>query len=463
MHRTSLSSVLIAATYALWVGVPPSSATTCANPTCQRDPSCNTVAVPAPPNLWGAIEPLDLGPLPLSRDQSGWAQDGNYHSGEHPFWLDVDTEGAFVFVAHNTGLQIWGHTGDAAFPQLGSIHLADVPEVQFCSIPELKYPIGAVAVPIGDADVAVLGAQQCEMGLLVLDVSNKAAPTFKYQADGADLRGVWSTVDGSPRAVAAFAEGGLHVYDLGAARSLATPCVEATPGDNGCGVYLGRLGTMDALRGVHGSGHRVAAAGERFEVFDLTDPATPRVSFDPGVVGFNVAVGMFELGASTYLAGIHALAGPGNQLELSLWDISSCLGSGCVGTPPLAAGPLVLPGDSANVHLTTSVRAGRPQLYVGTSATCPGTQQAEWLFEVTAEAPGVLLDEVQVGADYWRWYYATNPDGTFDVRPRRAAFLGDTLYRAGWSILDAHRSLASQIFSDGFDTGSTGQWSAVSP
>jgi hypothetical protein len=390
---------------------------------------------------------------------------GPFHNGEHPFWLDVDTEGSWVFVAHHTGLQIWGHTGDVSFPQVGNIHLADVAEVRFCTTPELKYPIGSVAVPAGDADVAVLGSLSCEMGLLVLDVANKSAPTFKYQADGADLRGVWSTVEGLPRAVGAFAQGGLHAYDLAAARGLATPCVEATPGENGCGVYLGRLGTMDQLRAVHGVGSHVAAAGERFEIFDLTDSSSPQVSFDPGVVGANLGVGMFEVGAATYLAGIHALAGPGNPLELVVWDVTSCLTTPCVGTPPLAAGPTVLVGDTsaADVHLTTSARAGLPQLYVGTSVTCPGTQQAEWLFEVTPSLPGIALDEVAVGSDYWRWYYATNPDGTFDVRPRRAAFLGDTLYRAGWSIFDAHRAVASQIFADGFDTGSTGNWSATSP
>lgn len=465
MRRVNASSVLFGVVCLFGGDVAPTTATTCANPTCQRDPTCNTEALPAPPAVWGALEPVDLGPLPLNRDQSAWSQEGNFHDGAHPFWLDVDTEGSWAFVAHHTGLQIWGHGGGAAFPQLGSIHLADIPEVEFCSVPEFKYPIGSVAVPVGDADVAVLGGQQCEMGLLVLDVGDKAAPSFRYQADGVDLRGVWSTVDGVPRAVGAFAEGGLHVYDLAVARGLAAPCVETTPGENGCGVYLGRLGTMDQLRAVHGVGSHVAAAGERFELFDLTDSSSPRVSFDPGAVGANLGVGMFRVDGATYLAGIHALAGAGNPLELAIWDVTACLATACAGTPPLAAAPVVLVGDAsaANAQLSTSARAGRPQLYVGTEAACPGTQQAEWLFEVSPQAPGIALDEVTVGSDYWRWYYATNPDGTFAVRPRRAAFLGDTLYRAGWSIFDAHRAVASQIFDDGFESGGTGQWSAVSP
>jgi PKD repeat protein len=398
-----------------------------------------------PATLWGELEPLDIGFLPAVRDQSPWSQDGGFLDGNHPFWNDVDTEGSWVFTSHNTGLHIWQHTGTASFPKVGGIHLGNIDGnastlPRFCSTPELKHPISMIDVPNGDSDVAVIGSGYCETGFYVFNTANKTAPSFKYQADGRDLGGLWTTkISASEQyVVAGYKSGGVHVYDLDLARGLTTACKEApaSPGPGTCGgIYIRRLGSLNAIAGVHGVGTTVAVSSSRFELWNIAG-GSALASFDPGLNGFNTAVGMFTQGGSTYLAGLYLATGA--RTELTVWNVTSCLSFGCVGTPPVAAGPISLPDADQPRYLSVSERGGHAHLFIGSEITCAGPDQSEWLFEVKPNGGGIVLDELSTPA-YWKWYYATNANGTFDLRPRKARFLGDILYRAGWSILDAHR------------------------
>lgn len=412
-------------------------ATPCPTAGCLWD-QCRAKAVPVIPESEDLFEPLDTAALPQNRDTSHWQQNGNFLSGNYPFWLHVDTEGDYVFAADNTGLQIWQHTGAASFPRRSRVFLGNVAGVAWCGTHELKQPIQWVSVPEGDSNVAVLGSGMCELGMLVFDTSNKNAPIFKYQAFGFDVGGVWSTkVGGAEYAVAGGTGVGARVYDLAAARALGGNCRDDVVGGTGCGVYQRRLGTMNSGY-PHGVGQYVALAGERMEIWDLASASTtPLVSFDPGINGFNRAVSMSSLGGSTYLVGLYY---PSNNsiTELALWDVTSCLTAGCAGAPPLLDVESV-PRPNQPDFLTTSMRGGRPQIYVGTQAACVG-DEAEWLFEVAGSGSGAHLQKVAVRAGYWDWYYPTsNVNGTWDARPRSAAFVGDTLYRAMWTFFDAHQ------------------------
>jgi PKD repeat protein len=399
--------------------------------------------------------PLDVGGLPSNRDISNWNQHSPWHlNGVYQFPTDLDVEGNYVFLAVNTGLQIWQHTGSAAFPRLSSVYLGSTGGVRWCGTPELKHPIQWVDVLDGDSNVAVIGAGKCDLGMLVFNTTNKESPQFKYQADNMNLKGLWTTsVGGQQYAVAALESdetNGLRVYDLDAARALSGHCRDTSVGSGNCGVYRYALGSMRSLTGVHGSGRYVAASGERLEIFDVTTNGSPLVSFDPGINGFNFGVSLVVKGASTYLAALYAPTTGSNQnVALGIWNVTSCLAGGCVGTPPLLDTALVSAANSPR-FLSTSLRQGRPYLYVGTEFTCT-RNEADWLFEITGDGAAATLTRVPTRVGYWEWYYpSSNPNGAFDARPRRAKFLGDYLYRAAWTFFDVHRFVAPSGPTAGF-------------
>jgi MYXO-CTERM domain-containing protein len=128
----------------------------------------------------------------------------------------------------------------------------------------------------------------------------------------------------------------------------------------------------------------------------------------------------------------------GTNMEMGLWNVTSCLSTGCTSPGP-ALDTETISGLNLPRYLSTSFRAGKPYLYVGTEFTCT-RDEADWLFEITGSGNAARLSRVDTRVGYWEWYYgASNVNGTFDARPRRAKFLGDHLYRAMWSFFDVHR------------------------
>lgn len=417
-------------------------ATPCEMPGCGYQ-MCSAGVVPVTPVAGDPFTPLDVGSLPPSRDISRWRQNMSFHDGRNPFFIDVDVEGDHVYVAENGGLQLWRHTGDASFPRVGRAFLGTTEGARWCGTPELKHPIQWVDVPDGDGDVAVIGAGMCDLGMLVFDTTVRSSPQLRYQADGFDLGGLWTTrVGGAGYAVAGTRGAGLLVYDLDAALARTSACRDDTVDATTCGVPRRRLGTVAQIAGVHGVGRHVVASGARIEVFDLTSPSDePIVSWDPGIAGFNLGVAMVAWGGTTLVAAVHLVEG--RLAELGLWDVGECLSSSC--DAPIALDAVTLDASNLPSFLTASSRAGVPHLYVGTEFSCV-RDEGDWLYRIVDPGRAAHLERVEVRREYFGWYYpASSVDGAFDARPRRARFLGDHLYRAVWTFLDAHRWVGSDV------------------
>ncbi len=444
-------------------------------PFCEADLTCQVLSCRAPASgvpaqLWGELRPVDVGQLPAQRDSTDWDEFQGPYSNLAPHWMSIDVENGWLFAALNFGLEIWDARGPlAGNPTLTrSLGSADFP-VRLPPGVHGSNPINDIDAPPGHDGLLALSATN-QVGLAVFNTAVKASPRAVYGDHGKNGVAVYATTLGQRHyAFMATAGQGLLAYDLSAAEGNLSPCVEVTPAQQGCGVYLGKVGNRNLVQYVDGVGSYLALASGNFdfglEIWDVSDPANPRLRIDAlgsqlGVHG----VTLWQRKGHTYLA---VRVNDSIAMQARIYDLS-CLETGCTSLgAPIWTTPLSLGGKE--YFVTHSVATGgRDFLYFGNENRCAQSLQNEWLFDVTnpAQARDVTPPPALVNGEltgYWGWYYRRNPTGFNRVTPRVGVFDGKYFYRAAYSLMDIHELAVNEIFHDGFESGSLAGWSAVVP
>jgi PKD repeat protein len=413
-----------------------------AGPTCDRSgcgrAECATPAAPAPSDRWGGLRPV--GGYTLCGTGAAFCTDSTaFVESQQAYWsvpwfMSVDTENQFLFIALAHGLQVWDAHG--AIPQ-------PVSQLSFAAFPvwnvnpEIKWPLQDVDAPANvDDEVAVAGVSS--IGIAIIDLANKTSPKLVYQNYGKEGNQVYAATLGGRRYAFLAAQGaGLFAYDMTQAK-LYTGCSEEVPNTGSSvqcpGVYRGRIGTR-ASGFVDGVDTFVVSGGGAswgVEIWDMGNPASPQLKLsgltDRPVYG----VALWRQGATYYLA-TRTVDAAGGAHRLSIYDVSCIAGASCTGLgAPLSTG--VYDGQGTD-YLDFSRSNGTPFLYLGTDNRCAGGTQHEWLLDVSNPAAPQDISPF----NYWGWYYRGGPTGFNLVAPRSGKFVGDIFYRAALAIFDYHQ------------------------
>jgi len=449
MKPMKRGSIILFQLLVLSIGlVSPAAAQTCDRSGCGRA-TCATPATPAPSDRWGGLRPLDdsiptctrLGP-PFCRDSTAFDEFTQRYD-EFPWYMSVDAENGFLFVALAHGLQVWDASG--FFPEpLSQLSFAAFP--MWSNNPEAKWPLQDVDAPPGVDNLAAV-AGQAGIGVAIIDLTNKAEPKVLYQNHKKEGAQVYAaTVGGRQYAFLAASagepSGGLFAFDMTQAR-LFDGCSESVPatGDtvNCAGVYLGRIGSRTSVSFVDGVDRFVVASfgsGQGFEIWDVGAPSSPQLKLS-GLGDRRVdGVALWKEGSTYYLAARSAAfeAAFGRAVHrTAIYDVS-CIASSCAGLgAPLSAGEF--DGGGSSEFLTFSRSDGVPFLYLGSDDRCSGGTQREWLLDVRNPAAPQDISPF----NYWGWYYRGGPTGFNSVTPRSGKFVGGNFYRAALSIFDFHQ------------------------
>ncbi|HSU83754.1 MAG TPA: PKD domain-containing protein [Thermoanaerobaculia bacterium] len=434
------------------------AAGTCDRSGCGRA-ECATPAAPAPSDRWGGLRPV--GGYTLCGTGAAFCTDSTaFIESQQAYWsvpwfMSVDTENQYLFIALAHGLQVWD--AHAAIPQpVSQLSFAAFPV--WSVNPEVKWPLQDVDAPAGvDDEVALAGLSG--IGIAIVDLADKTSPKLVYQNYGKEGNQVYAATLGGRRYAFLAAQGaGLFAYDMTQAK-LYKGCSEEVPNTGSSvqcpGVYRGRIGTRGSsfLDGVDTFVVSAGGAAWGVEIWDMGNPASPQLKLsalnDRPVYG----VALWKQGATYYLA---ARTVDGSGHRLSIYDVSCIAGSSCSGLgAPLSSGVYDSQGTD---YLDFSRSNGTPFLYLGSDNRCAGGTQREWLLDVSNPAAPQDISPF----NYWGWYYRGGPTGFNLVAPRSGKFVGDIFYRAALSIFDYHQRTGtaggggSAIDVSGPDSGLTG-------
>jgi PKD repeat protein len=444
-----------------------------AGPTCDRSgcgrATCATPAAPAPSDRWGGLRPVGnytactrFGPV-FCTDSSAFLEQQQAYS-SFPWFMSLDTENQYLFIALSHGLQVWDAHGGLPQP-LSQLSFQAFPI--WSSNPEVKWPLQDVDAPANvDDEVAVSGVSG--IGMAIIDVTDKSSPKLLYQSYKKEGNQVYAATLGGRRyaflaAPSGEPSGGLYAYDMTQAK-LYNGCFEAFPAAGEAvqcpGVYQGRIGSR-APSFVDGVDQFVAASAgssRGFEIWNLANPASPQLALsalnDRSVNG----IALWKQGGAYYLAARTSAFEPAAGREvhrLSIYDVS-CIAGSCSGLgAPLSA--LEFNGQGTEL-LDFSRGDGAPFLYLGTDNRCSSDTQHEWLLDVSNPAAPQDISPF----NYWGWYYRGGPTGFNLVSPRGGKFVGGIFYRVALSLFDAHQRTGitggggSAIDIAGPDSGQTG-------
>ena len=447
-------------------------AQTCDRSGCGRA-ACATPAAPAPSDRWGGLRPLDsslpvctmTGPA-FCRDSTSF-DEFTQHYRDFPWFMSLDTENGYLFVALAYGLQIW----DArAFPPEPTSQLSFTAFPVWSANPEVKWPLQDVDAPAGvDDEVALAGSSG--IGLVVVDTSDKSNPKILYQSSGKEGSQVYAATLGGRRyaflaSPLGSPAGGLFLYDMTQAK-LYDNCSEATPATGETtqcpGVFLGKIGSRTSWSYVDGVDRFVVASsgsGGSFEIWDVGNPASPQLKLSNQISGAMNGVALWKQGSVYYLAArtVTVEGIPSRTVHrLSIYDVS-CIASSCSALDaPVFAGEFDGGGTAEFLDFSRS-DGGVPFLYLGSDDRCSGGTQREWLLDLSNPASPVDISPF----NYWGWYYRGGPTGFNNVMPRSGKFVGPVFYRAALSIFDFHQRTGltggggSAINVAGPDAGVTG-------
>jgi len=445
-----------------------------AGPTCDRSgcgrATCATPASVVPSDRWEGLQPLNTsytacaahGPA-FCTDSTAFIESQQAYS-SFPWFMSLDTENGYLFIALSHGLQIWDARSGYPSP-LSQLSFQAFPI--WSSNPEIKWPLQDVDAPAGvDDEVAIVGTSG--IGIAIVDTADKSSPKILYQSYKKDGNQVYAATLGGRRyaflaAPIADPTGGLFAYDMTQAK-LYNQCFEAVPATGEAiqcpGVYLGRIGSKTSASFVDGIDQFVVAgygAQRGFDIWNLSNPASPQLKLsglgDRAVYG----VAMWKQGASYYLAArTEAFETSRSVHRTSIYDVSCIATSTCAGLgAPLFSAEFA--GGGAD-FLDFSRSDGVPFLYLGSDDRCGGGTQREWLLDVSNPSAPQDISPF----NYWGWYYRGGPTGFNLVAPRSGKFVGSTFYRAALSLFDFHLRTGStggggsSISVSGPDSGQTG-------
>lgn len=410
---------------------------------------CNTPARGVPSQLWGALEPADLGQLPANRDTTDFDGVGSFET--NPYWLSLDVEQGWVFTATSTRVQVWDARSTPGSPSLSWDRGINSAGLIWAADAHAFSVFEDVDAPPGKSDrMAIVG--RYGVGMAIYDTSVKDNPSIKYQDNGPgttpsrNAKGVYATTIGGVdyAFIAADASGGVFAYNMTAAKNLASRCNERQPGTTVCpGVYLGKIGTRTLASFIDGAGSYIVFsskfAPKGFEIWNVSNPSAP-VQVMNGLPSESIyGVALWQDGAKYYLA----LRTAGSTGQGRIYDVSCITGGSCSLGSALWTKSMPSNGDP---QVTDSTGTGNvPYLYFGDSNYCLSGNQNEWLYNVSNPSSPVdlspqgtvILDGEAVS--YWGWYYRQNGVHGFNrVAPRVGKFYGDYFYRAAHGIFDVH-------------------------
>lgn len=398
--------------------------------------------------LWGELEPVHI-ILDTTRYNGSPRADSN-----HPLINHVDIENGFLFATYWGGLQIWDARGASA-TQPVRLSQADGWSGHFAAwIPgnsEIDQYVYTADAPEGNDNLVAVGGLE-PIGLSIWDTTDKTGPKPLYQDTSKSVQQVYSAmIGGRAYAFAAnfLGDGGIHIYDMTEAKSRGyNRCVDNCPG-----VYVGKIGTSPATY-VHGMqfGNKhfiVRSSGPAgrpwaVEIWNVTTPSNPTLVVSGLNNVFASGVAMWEHNGSAYMA-----ARTANRLKV--YNVTSCLNSGCGALPALTVDhPVAAAPDSDFWKPLVFSRSGStPFLFVGHHDLCHEApvleRHTEYLFDMRDPAhpdditpEKTIVDEGRT-VDYWSWYYSDNTRGFSFSAPRGGKFNGPYFYRADLSIFDIHR------------------------
>lgn len=399
--------------------------------------------------------------LPLDRDSTQWRSFSipGANSG-HELFQSLDIHANHLYVAYNAGLQVWNIAGANA-EDPNRLFNPDGYRGQFLEFPSSGEndfwcdDVSVIDPSGGDTNVLVALTGKDGVGFSIWDHrKNVNLLTQYYQDLGTDTRTV-ETLEFNNNAYAfAGSFSGAFVYDLTAARNLASPCLD-NKGTVCPGVYEGSVGTLNKgyYMSVIERGGRVYLASvggtaTRLEIWEMTNPSNPGSAVQRlNQTSINSrGVEFFLRGSVYYLAIIEA---SGSQRILKIYNATNCLdtnGCGSLGSPVWQT---TLPSWSANFQwLTYSESSGTPYLFYGFQSVNMEGDAIEQLFDLTTLGTTNQITEItQSGGsftdacngqtvDYWGYYYPKNDHGLRNVSPQVGRFNGDYFYRAAFGILD---------------------------
>jgi PKD repeat protein len=410
-----------------------------------------TPARPAPVGLWGDLQAVDPSPMPAGRDATAFDEFKEAYS-KYPWYTGLDTENGYLFTALSHGIQVWGTQSNPDSPELlGSVVATSrsVPLPVWVDSAEEKWPLRGIDAPPGvDSVVALSG--RAGIGISIWDTSTKSAPKLVYQNHKKDSEQVYAATIGGVHYAFMAADGGqpsggLYAFNMSQALQF-NRCVESWPAAGETiqcpGVYVGKIGTRNPVRFVHGVDHYVVASsgsGRGFDIFNVANPAAP-LPVMTGLTDRSVyGVAMWKQGSKYYL-GLRSEIFDRAQGKLlhhgQIYDVSCISGGTCSLGAPLWQ--QTMDTGTPNFFVTHSQGGSNNYLYFGSDNRCSGGAQREWLFDVSAPSSPRDLSP----AGYWQWYYrggANGVSGFNNVMPRVGKFSGDHFYRAALSIMDIHK------------------------
>ncbi len=410
---------------------------------------CKTPAKSVPVALWGGLEPTDLSTLPIERDNTNFSEfafpghPADRYGSAKPFWVSLDIDSGYLYAAISHGLQIWDLRTSPTQPAF--VKTMDGPSA-FRQWPsgERKQVLADVAA-VGDL-ISLVG--QPNVGLTVVDVSDKLRPRLAYQDGDKSADQVYATtLNGRAyafvpaRSTVTGEATGLLTYDLTRARDY-NSCL-----DNGgaCpGVMVKQISTNTSLTYVDGVDTYVAASagtGRGVSIWDVSNVLDPRLKLTALTTESVYGIAIWK----DIPTGKYYLATRGDA-NAKIYD-ASCISTsnGCTGL----GAPLwtrTMPSGTPQFYVTFSRAGSVPFIFFGSDQVCGSSGPTrEFLFDVSNPAsprdvtPSQTIDVGGVAIDYWSWYYRGNPTGFNKTAGRMGKFLNDAFYRAAFSIFDVHK------------------------
>jgi PKD repeat protein len=441
----------LAAAWMTLAPITPARAQTCDRGGCAWT-NCGVGAKGVPQANWGELQPFDTGALPPERDVTAFYEYTGQYS-QNPYFFSIDIANGWAFTGMDYGVMVWDVSNGSPVQKSYINYLSFL----FWTAGEQKTPLQDVSVPAGVDTIAAVGGIS-DVGLSIIDFSNKTSPRLVYQNAFQSVPAVYAATLGGTHYAFGATGGGLLVYNMDAAVRLygSNACLEeyapgSTPPYVCPGVYVGKVGnTAYYVSGVDQYVIVSYGAASGFDIWDMSNPAIPVHKLfalgDRGVHG----VALWKDDSGHYRAAGRTVANgytaPGTPDQLFILDVDCITGAGgCGGVPPVLSTYVDLPDTAAQTSgyfLSFSRSGNTPFLYLGSDENCgpTGVQQREWLLDVSNPSqPRDITPPAVGGAGYWGWYYMMNPTGFNFVQPRKGKFWGQYFYRAANSIFDVHK------------------------
>src|SRR3954463_10291841 len=184
------------------------AAVTCDRSGCGRA-ECATPAAPVPSDRWSGLRPI--GGYTLCGTGVAFCTDSTaFIESQEAYWsfpwfMSIDTENQYLFIALAHGLQVWD--AHNVIPQ-------PISQLSFRAFPlwrvnpEVKWPLQDVDAPADVDDEGAL-AGLSGIGIAIVDLADKTSPKLVYQNDGKEGNQVYAaTIGGGGDPLPAGAGGG---------------------------------------------------------------------------------------------------------------------------------------------------------------------------------------------------------------------------------------------------------------